>query len=297
MKRLALGTVQFGMDYGINNSYGKPPLSEVYSILDTAYENNIELLDTAPAYGESEKIIGNYMKKTRKRFRIATKLLLHGKSDYRNEVNKSINTSLSNLHVQEIDYLFMHRFENILDNQDLLMSISEYKEAGIIRNVGVSIYDIEEADYIIQNLSGKVDAIQLPMNLFDLRWIRSGVLSRAKDKGFELFARSIYLQGLIFMDEKSSTKVHRNAGQHIAKLNTFSREKGLEIAEIAVNFIDSIKEIDFMVVGCERTSQLQSTLRHLKSADDTVKREISEFVMSSFSNVEAEIIDPRVWLK
>ena len=58
MTKLALGTVQFGMDYGINSGI-KVEQNEVLKIVNLARKSGIKLIDTAQLYGSSEKVLGN----------------------------------------------------------------------------------------------------------------------------------------------------------------------------------------------------------------------------------------------
>ena len=95
MVQLILGTVQLGLDYGINNDVGKPSVEKSFEILDYAFNNGISILDTANAYGDSEKIIGNYMKKTGNEFKISTKLsALNDNSNISKFITDQINSSL-----------------------------------------------------------------------------------------------------------------------------------------------------------------------------------------------------------
>ena len=71
---MVLGTVEIGLDYGINNKEGKPSHKQAFELLDAAFENGIRELDTAEGYGDSEDIIGEYQRQTGNSFLIDTKL-------------------------------------------------------------------------------------------------------------------------------------------------------------------------------------------------------------------------------
>ena len=82
-KKLVLGTTQFGLSHGINNKVGQVSNNEVVRILDYAYSGKgLDVLDTAPVYGNSEKLIGDYFKKKKKikirNLKIITKISSHG---------------------------------------------------------------------------------------------------------------------------------------------------------------------------------------------------------------------------
>ena len=60
MSKIALGTVQFGLNYGISNTNGQVPPEEIARILDYCKLNGIDTLDTAQGYGESEKVLSQF---------------------------------------------------------------------------------------------------------------------------------------------------------------------------------------------------------------------------------------------
>ena len=62
ISKITLGTAQLGFDYGISNKKGKPTDDQSYRILQTALDNGITSFDTAPVYGNSENLIGNFLK-------------------------------------------------------------------------------------------------------------------------------------------------------------------------------------------------------------------------------------------
>ena len=72
MVKLGIGTVQFGMDYGISNTDGKSAPNEVRKILELASESSIQIIDTATKYGESEKVLGKSLREDHD-FKIVTK--------------------------------------------------------------------------------------------------------------------------------------------------------------------------------------------------------------------------------
>ncbi|MFN3599035.1 MAG: aldo/keto reductase [Aquificaceae bacterium] len=121
MKKLLLGTANFGMDYGI--AFGKRvPKEEVFRMLDLAKEKKIFGIDTAPAYGKAQEIIGEYLQKKVKPFRIITKL---PKRSYKDtlEVKNTLLKSLENLKVDSIDYLLIHSFETFKEWKGTLLCI------------------------------------------------------------------------------------------------------------------------------------------------------------------------------
>lgn len=182
MGKMILGTVQLGMPYGVNNTDGKPGMQEAMNILDYAYHNGISMLDTASAYGNSEEIIGRYIKYNddKSRFKICTKLPVDIEAIH---IPDYYEQSRERLHVDIFDVYYLHRFEQC-KNENILEQLNQLKRKGNIKNIGISVYQPDELEYIVDHLSDVVDVVQIPFSVFDnIRWIRNGLLAQAGKKG------------------------------------------------------------------------------------------------------------------
>ena len=223
MVQLILGTVQLGLDYGINNDVGKPSVEKSFEILDYAFHNGISILDTANAYGDSEKIIGNYMKKTGNEFKISTKLSALNGSNISKFITEQINSSLELLSKDFIDLYLIHNFNDIIDNEDLIV---ELKNTNKVSHVGVSLYEPSELEFLLSNYCDDIDFVQIPFNILDSRWIQNDLLKRTKENRIKIFARSIFVQGLIFMvDEAKMNNIHNDLKKYIEFISNLAMEK------------------------------------------------------------------------
>jgi aryl-alcohol dehydrogenase-like predicted oxidoreductase len=291
-----LGTAQLGMDYGINNTVGKPSISDALEMLETAFSNGIKILDTATAYGDSEKIIGEYMFSTNNYFKVATKLpKLSYATDLKNEVKNNIGRSLENLGIRSIDYYFFHSFKDFKDHPEILSILKSQQDRGKILEIGVSLYDTEELEYILDNEEKYINVVQIPFNIFDLRWKKKYLLERAKEKSIKIFTRSTYLQGLFFLNKQAAEKIHAKAYYYIDMLSQFAFQNNIRIDELAMQFIKLHNEIDYVLIGCETVNQLKSNLNNFAIDCSDKYQLFSEFALTNFSNIEKEIIDPRLW--
>lgn len=181
MSRLALGTVQFGMRYGISNTSGQVPQDEVTKILDYCKSNGIDTLDTAQGYGESEAVIGQFDLSP---FKIVTKLM----------GNARLEDSLEKLNVQSVYGLMFHR-ENEC-NDETWKLFESYKAQGLAKKIGVSVYTPEVLESLVEKYP--VEIVQFPMNILDQSFVP--LLPKLKEKGIEVHTRSAFLQGLLLMD-------------------------------------------------------------------------------------------------
>ena len=201
LSKLCLGTVQLGMNYGINNLDGKPSLDEARKIIDIALRRGINSFDTSPHYGDSEKILGKCLGKKNKELVIISKVPPTNWSKTNDEIIENIDTalknSLENLKIEKIPIYLIHRFDDLEKENGLVIDkLKELKSKNKIGKIGVSIYTPNEAEKSLENKN--IEVIQIPFNLIDKRLKDNGFLDRAKEKGVIILARSVFLQGLFF---------------------------------------------------------------------------------------------------
>ena len=281
MNKLALGTVQFGLDYGITNSTGKVQIREVTSILEYAKEKNINVLDTASGYGNSEEVLG---KIGINHFQIVTKT-----TSINNGIDKVIESfyqSLKNLNQQKIDGLLIHNTEEVKNEQFdvLFQEITGLKQQGLIDKIGFSTYTPEQIDFLLENFD--FDLIQVPFNVFDTRLLQGGQLQRLKNKGIEIHARSVFLQGILldFNDLPSyflTWENQFNVYQEIVK------KSGLSKLEYALNFVLDIKELDKILVGVYNVEQLQEIIT---ASQKKIRTELMPFSID-----DIDLLNPSLW--
>lgn len=293
---LILGTVQLGLDYGINNKLGKPSSQNSFKILDYAYNHGISLLDTASAYGDSELVIGNYISDTGNEFQIATKLSsLDDSINIFDFINSQLTSSLSILSKDYIDYYLIHNFNDLIENKELLNILKDFKNSKRICNIGVSLYDPEELEYLLLNHSKDIDFVQIPFNILDSRWVKNDLFVKTKNLNIKIFVRSVFLQGLIFLENRDEMEdIDSSLIYYIEYINDLADKKGISISRLAIDYIKSFNEIDGVLVGCETVDQLKDNIIQFN-----IKSSISEIdkqnIIKFTDNIPEKIIDPRKW--
>jgi aryl-alcohol dehydrogenase-like predicted oxidoreductase len=288
LKKTAIGTVQFGLNYGISNNAGQTSTQEVGAILDLAAENQIFTLDTAKLYGQSELIIGqvkasrmfNVITKTSK-FENARNALKHLKKDF-------IKSSL-NLKQKPYGLLFHDQNDLLLDDSDKIFDQAlELKSENKVHKIGVSVYDPDSAEIIINNFN--IDIIQLPLNIYDQRFMTSGLLKELKAREIEVHTRSTFLQGLLLMNDLpsyfESIKSHHQA--FIKYCNTQNKTP----LEMALEFVFCNSDVDKVVLGINNSSQLQEIISLINSIDSD---ELNYNFLSSLAINDQKIINPGYW--
>ena len=182
MSKLALGTVQFGMNYGISNKNGQVSHSEIGNILDFCAANGIDVLDTAQGYGESEKILGTF---NLRKFRIVTKIIGDGR----------LETSLDDLRIDCVYALMFHREDEVTD--ETWARFESYKAQKMVSKIGVSVYSPDRLASLTEKYP--IDIVQCPVNMLDQRFVP--ILPILRKRNIEVHTRSAFLQGLLLMDQ------------------------------------------------------------------------------------------------
>ena len=279
MNKLALGTVQFGLDYGVTNNSGKVQIKEVRSILEFAKNNDINVLDTAARYGNSEEVLGSADVGD---FQVITKT-----TPLKNDVNEVIDNfykSLKNLNKDQVYGLLVHDVGDIDNEQfDLLYrKIIELKQQGLVSKIGFSTYTPEQVDFLLKNFD--FDLIQVPFNVFDNRLIQGGQLKALNNKGIEIHARSVFLQGILLDFNNipcycSTWKKEFNDYQEVVK------DRGLSLIEYALNYALNVEEIDKVLVGLNSKEQLI----------DIVNAAQKQATTNAFTINNLDLLNPSRW--
>jgi aryl-alcohol dehydrogenase-like predicted oxidoreductase len=289
--KLALGTVQFGLDYGVSNPFGKTSEKEIVKILSLAKDNKISFVDTAYGYGDAHSIIGRNTSVS-DYWKIVTKLTVTDNSfitsedvlTFRNMFNKSIH----DMGRSSIYALLLHSEEDLFKpgSELIFQELRRLKLSGLINKIGVSLYDVNLVDKILKlNI---IDIIQIPINIFDQRLVLSGKLVRLKNKGIEIHARSVFLQGLLLQDIQDINSYFLPIKDKIISLSNEANIRNLTIMQLLLGFIQGISLIDVAVVGVNNTVQLEKIIASLGVI-------IQPKELSYLSVDEERFINPSKW--
>lgn len=262
IEKLGLGTVQWGVAYGISNQVGKTDPDEVSAILSAARRVGVKLLDTASLYGEAESVLGanrlETFKIVTKTPRYATRLI---EDQHVEQMFDTFNRSLDKLAVERVDGLLVHHAQDILidGGERLVAGMGHLKELGKVSKIGVSIYDGEQLAGILQRFTP--DLVQLPLNVVDQRLIHSGWLQRLHDRGVEIHVRSVFLQGLLLMSLDEVPTYFDPIRPLLTRWHSAALEQGMSLAQAALAFVRDLPEVDQVLVGVESVSQFQACLQ------------------------------------
>ena len=281
LSRIGLGTAQFGLIYGITNRRGKLRPQEVAAILKCAREAGISFLDTAPAYGTSEKLLGSLSEALH--FSIGTKTPVSLSSP--EDVLRGLEHSLKKLSRSSVDVLLVHH-SDVLRREDgdaYWQALQRCKAEGLVRKIGISLYDVPETMELLERFSPEV--VQIPLNPLDQRFLRQGVIRSLYQKDIEIHVRSAFLQGTLLtpLEELPSSLPQ----EPFLRWQHFCRHYSWSLLEASLGFILGIPEISKVICGITSEEELRYLFH------SAVSLETSLFNPCHEENQFAR--DPRMW--
>jgi aryl-alcohol dehydrogenase-like predicted oxidoreductase len=295
ISRLTLGTVQFGMPYGVANTSGQPSLDAVTKILECAFQAGVNCIDTAAAYGASEEVLGEALARlnTADKTVVVTKIPPMEDSLSADEadtfVEDSVSQSLRRLRLDVLPACIFHRE----DSFTFVDSLAKVRDKGLVRYIGASTMSPAGALEIVR--SGLADAVQVPTSCLDQRYIRAGVFAEAADRGVALFVRSIYLQGLLLMPEQSIPADLVDVIPARRRLEGLAREAGMSLAELAYRCVASLRGTTSVVVGTETVEQARDNLR--LAEEGPLDPAMIAAIEGSTAGIPERILMPNLWAK
>lgn len=275
MYKLALGTVQFGTDYGINSGIKVDP-NEVTNIINCARNNDISLLDTAQLYGSSEKVLGDVNTQD---FDIVTKSRGFDQEAITEKeavfVINDLHKSLKLLKQKSLYAFLVHHGEDLLKpgGEMIFNQLQTLKKQGLVNKIGISAYIDNQLIEIIDRFD--IDIIQLPMNILDSRLINNGLLNKIYAKGIEIHTRSVFLQGLLLMDLDKRPKYFERWSSLWKFWNEWLADNKLSPLEASIRYMISKPEISRVLVGVDNKDQLQSIINAVDGNLPPIPKELS----------------------
>lgn len=290
---MTLGTVQLGMNYGIANQEGKPSEEKSFSILAAALEGGITSLDTARAYGDSEQVIGRFLKQWKGNVpAIVTKVRkLEGSTPKELEkfVTESVETSLENLGVSKVDAVMLHGAQDpVIHGEACADAVKALIDHGYTDKVGVSVYTAGDIEGMLPYDIFSVT--QVPMSIFDQRLIAGGSIEKLRQRDYTVFVRSVFLQGLFFLDPDTMTDpiLMEHAAPKIRLLRQIAGELGLTVEQLAVAFIRDCAGVTSLVLGADTPEQVKANIAAFDTP--TLDEEVSRVLEKKFADVDIPAI-------
>ncbi len=287
--KIGLGTVQFGLDYGISNRGGRVATESVMAMLDAAMDAHVDMLDTASAYGDAERVLGECQVAGRG-FSVVTKLPPLPEpppADIAGWVRSEFKASCARLGVQALHGLMLHRAGDLLGAKGdaIWRALEDLQDAGRVQVIGASVYDGGEVDALLQKFP--VSLVQVPINLLDQRLIEGGQLDRLKQHDVEVHARSLLLQGLLLLDPDSLSSHFDSARLKLRTLRDAAASQDLSPLQAALGFAATVPQLDRVIIGVTSVDELRTSVAALRGAG------LSDY--RSFALQDPAILNPALW--
>jgi len=281
--KLALGTVQFGLRYGVNNQSGIPNNKEISLILEHAKINGINTLDSATAYGNAEIKLGEL---GCIEFDIVSKF---SNITFPNELSSQLTNSLNALNKENLYGYLAHNADILIKFPLLWHELLTQKNKGVIKKIGSSLYTTAQLESLLK-LEMIPDIVQLPYSLLDRKF--EIYFEQLKLLGTEIHTRSAFLQGLYFFDLNSLPIKFESLRNELIQLNDICFENKISIGSLALNFVYNNPQIDKVVIGVDTLDQLKNNLHFLNEYEmhNEVTRQIK-----SIETKFPKMLNPANW--
>ena len=291
MSKIALGTAQFGLPYGISNTHGQVDRIEMDKIWQVARGANITLLDTAIAYGNSEENIGATESIG---FDIVTKLppLSGAETSVTQWVHSQIENSLAKLKRNSVYGLLLHNPADLLaaNGDQLLAALVNLKRDGLIEKFGVSIYAPTELDSLFSRIPNFMpDIVQAPLNVIDQSIASSGWLTRLFEMNVEIHIRSIFLQGLLLQQPNERPVAFGKWSSVFAQFDSWSNAQQMSPLAACLGHVLSYPEVSRVIIGVTSANELSQII--VASSGDHVR------APQSLQVTDVDLIQPMNWNK
>ncbi|MDX2019983.1 MAG: aldo/keto reductase [Deltaproteobacteria bacterium] len=294
---LGLGTVAFGLDYGISNRNGRTPIDEAARVLQRAEAAKLRVVDTASLYGQSELTLGHAMPRPHN-FLIVTKTPKFGPalaSDSVDRLVQAFERSRQLMQVGQVYGLLIHQATDLLceGSEKLIEAMQSLQDAKLVTRIGMSVYDPATTLQILQRHGTQwLNLIQLPFNVFDQRFLNTEALEKLQEAKAEIHARSPFLQGLLLMDPKNVAPYFDPWASHLERYRAVVAELGLSPLSASLGFSLNTPFVHHTITGACRLSELDELIVAAQGAN--AHPHLFE-ALSSFKHTELALIDPQRW--
>lgn len=275
-----LGTAQLGSNYGIGGRRSDAPHAEAPSVfLAGAHDLGVEVLDTAPAYGRAETLIGEAHWSGR----------VHTKVSPGSDPRSSTERSLELLRREQVDLLYLHESAVVLDPTAPVLAAAHKLVGSRVLKLGASIYDEAEFDAVLRD--DRIEAVQVPCNVLDRRF--SGVrLAAAVSSGMDVYVRSALLQGALAMPTSELPEHLRSLRPYIDAFHLLAAEMRRTPLEVALAWARSLPGVRGVIVGTSSVAELIELLAAFRVAPLTP---VELDRLNELPTPQPQLTDPRTW--
>lgn len=291
LSKIMLGTVQFGLNYGVANTKGKPSCEQVRDIVATAYEGGVRTFDTAAAYGDSEIVLGKVLEDLglKSNVEIVSKVpkLPEDKQSSQcayDHFSFHVENSLTRLGIDQLPVCLIHNE----DDFRFIDQLERLVDRNLIGSAGISL---DSEKYCQDVLSHGVKYVQLPLNILDHRF--DDFNRRCEKEGITVFVRSVYLQGLLLMNEEKIPSYLQEIIPVRRKLADIATKNGFDFAELCFRYVLSVDGVSSVLTGVDTVEQLRQNIGLANKGP--LSKELVEQLKDVVPAFEERILRPMMW--
>ncbi|MFM2225833.1 MAG: hypothetical protein RJA07_2035 [Bacteroidota bacterium] len=281
--KIGIGTVQFGLKYGINNSVGMVDENEVKKILNTASSHQIEIIDTAYVYGKSEEVLGSF---DLKNFKVVSKLPPSATAE---NTKQFFSESIHRLGVENLYGYIFHDFGTYEKDKKCWQILEQLKQENSVKKIGFSLYTPSQLQTIIDDKL-KIDLLQIPFNILDRRFYP--YLNLLADKGVEIHVRSVFLQGLFFVEIEKLNPFFAPIANVLAAIKKIATDEKITVAELALQYVLHHSAINKLILGLETVNNLAANIQAINQPE--ISKNSLEKLMQ-LPIVDEQFLMPNLW--
>jgi aryl-alcohol dehydrogenase-like predicted oxidoreductase len=291
--KLALGTVQFGLRYGVANTSGQPAETEVAEILRHAAGVGVKVLDTACLYGDSEAVLGRCLPAGHG-FRIVTKTPKFSGIDGASAaaaLKASFSGSCERLRLPRLYGLLAHDATDLLGTAGdaIWQAMQELQAEQRVTRIGASVYNGGQINALLQRYP--IDLVQLPLSVLDQRLIQSGHLDRLAERNIEVHVRSVFLQGALLMSPDRLPLHLAGLRPCLEQISVRAAGLGISPLQAALRFVSGLKQVAAVVCGVDSLAQFDQLAAALKQPE--VALSIEDAAACACNDIR--LLDPSQW--
>ena len=293
-RRICLGTAQLGMDYGVTNTTGRPDDRACEALLSRAIERGVLMWDTARDYGDAEQRLGRFLKNHSRHDEVKIVTKVRPPADV-TDLTAWITAELDNCRTitgcEQLEALLLHDPELMEQNGDRIWDAFKIQvDRGAVRRVGASVYDPHESNIALE--CEATSAIQLPFNLLDSRAAVHGTLERCQQRNVTVLTRSALLQGAMTLAPGDIPSRLMALREPLQRLHELLAPFGVAPADIALPYVLSHPQIDYLVIGVDDVIQLDN---NLDRAGQQIAVDLASQIRAAFTDLDSSVVEARQW--
>ena len=283
--QLALGSAQFGGDYGISNTRGKVGEDEVRQILQLAADCKVLNIDASHQDGDVERILGRcWPFPSPFRPQVRTLRLEKGLDWLESRLRRSVDhMGLARAHAALVDCA-----EDLTGAQgdELWARLEKLKAEGLVSKIGISATHDDQPVLLARRF--KPDIMQVPASILDQRLVRNGDIATLAGLGIEVQIRSVFLQGLLFLPRENLPANLVPVGPHLSRVRRIMAESGADPLHAALSYALNIEGVSQVLVGVTSAAELRAII----AASERKPPRVGYGAMALNDDVA---LDPRQW--